>query len=73
MPAGASIAAEHWDDSVPTGALAQGYTFVTVPVFEPDDQTKLRKLFVRARGRLLRGQLTTRLTGPWGGCPTGTR
>jgi len=45
VPAGASIAAEHWDDSVPAGALAQGYRFVTVPVFEPDDETKLRKLF----------------------------
>jgi hypothetical protein len=45
VPTGAAIAAEHWDDSLPVGALAQGYRFVTVPVFEPDDDTKLRELY----------------------------
>ena len=29
----------------PVGGLAAGYPLVTVPVFEPDDETKLRKLY----------------------------
>ena len=45
VPAGSQIASEHWDDSLPVGGLAAGYSLVTVPVFEPDDETKLRKLY----------------------------
>jgi hypothetical protein len=45
VPAGSQIASEHWDDSLPVGGLAASYALVTVPVFEPDDETKLRKLY----------------------------
>jgi Dolichyl-phosphate-mannose-protein mannosyltransferase len=45
VPSGARIASEHWDDSLPVGGLAAGYSLLTVPVFEPDDETKLRKLY----------------------------
>jgi hypothetical protein len=44
-PAGARIANENWDDSLPTGALAQPYTLITVPVFDPDDRSKIGKLY----------------------------
>ena len=43
-PAGSRIASEHWDESLPVGGQVAGYWLVTVPVFEPDDETKLRKL-----------------------------
>ena len=42
---GSTIASENWDDSLPVGGAAQGYQLVIVPVFDPDDETKLRKLF----------------------------
>lgn len=42
---GAHIANENWDDSLPTGRLAQPFTLDTVPVFEPDDGAKARKLY----------------------------
>lgn len=42
---GSTIGSEHWDNSLPIGGAAQPYELVTVPVFEPDDQTKLRKLY----------------------------
>ena len=42
---GAQIANENWDDSLPTGRLAQPFTLETVPVLEPDDRTKARKLY----------------------------
>ena len=44
-PAGSRIGNEHWDDTVPVGGLARDYPLVIVPVFEPDDDTKLRKLY----------------------------
>jgi len=42
---GARIANEHWDDSLPVGGRAQAFTLLELPVFEPDDPTKLRKLY----------------------------
>jgi hypothetical protein len=42
---GARIANEHWDDSLPVGGRAQPFTLLELPVFEPDDPTKLRKLY----------------------------
>jgi Dolichyl-phosphate-mannose-protein mannosyltransferase len=45
VPAGATIANEHWDDSLPVGGDAQRYRGETVPVFDPDDEAKLRKLY----------------------------
>ena len=55
VPAGETIANEHWDDGLPTGGIwidpATGsgppgaHRGVTVPVFDPDDETKLRKLY----------------------------
>ena len=45
VPAGSQIANEHWDDSLPVGGMVAGYSLVTVPVFEPDDETKLRRLY----------------------------
>ena len=44
VPARATVASEHWDDSLPVGELARRYRLVSVPAFEPDDDTKLRKL-----------------------------
>ena len=45
LPAGSRIANEHWDDSLPVGSRAQGFTLLELPVFEPDDGTKLDKLY----------------------------
>jgi hypothetical protein len=45
VPRGSTIANEHWDDSLPVGGLAQEYTGKTIPVFDADDSTKLRKLY----------------------------
>jgi hypothetical protein len=45
VPQGSKIANEHWDDTIPVGGLMQGFELVIVPVFEPDDETKLRKLY----------------------------
>jgi hypothetical protein len=45
VPPGTTIATEHWDDSVPVGAAAQRYKGEVLPVFDPDDATKLRKLY----------------------------
>jgi len=44
-PAGSSIANEHWDDSLPVGGAAAPYRLYQLPVFEPDDATKLTKLY----------------------------
>ena len=45
VPPGSRIANEHWDDSLPVGGPAQAFTLLELPVFEPDDDTKLHKLF----------------------------
>jgi hypothetical protein len=45
VPPGSSIASENWDNSLPVGSAAQPYKLLTVPVFDPDDGTKLRKLY----------------------------
>ena len=42
---GSRIANEHWDDSLPVGGRAQAFTLLELPVFEPDDDTKLGKLY----------------------------
>lgn len=42
---GTTVAIEHWDDSLPVGGLAQQYRGNVLPVFDADDQTKLRKLY----------------------------
>ena len=54
-PHGSTIANEHWDDSLPVGGIwgetvaaaktAGGYRGMTVPVFDPDDESKLEKLY----------------------------
>jgi hypothetical protein len=45
VPAGASIANEYWDDPLPVGARAQRYDGVQLPVFDADDEAKLKKLY----------------------------
>jgi hypothetical protein len=45
VPAHSVVVNEHWDDSLPVGGDAQRYTGVTLPVFDADDDTKLRKLY----------------------------
>jgi hypothetical protein len=45
VPKGTTVATEHWDDSLPVGAAARQYTANVLPVFDADDQTKLRKLY----------------------------
>lgn len=45
VPRGSTIGSEHWDNSLPIGSAAQPYKLATVPVFEPDDETKLRELY----------------------------
>jgi dolichyl-phosphate-mannose-protein mannosyltransferase len=45
VPPGSSIGSENWDNSLPIGSAAQPYKLLTVPVFDPDDGTKLRKLY----------------------------
>jgi dolichyl-phosphate-mannose-protein mannosyltransferase len=45
VPPTSSIASENWDNSLPVGGAAQPYKLLTVPVFDPDDRTKLRKLY----------------------------
>jgi len=42
---GSAIANENWDDTLPVGGLAAHYKLVIVPVFDPDDSMKLRKLY----------------------------
>ena len=60
VPPGSTIGSEHWDNSLPIGSAAQPYKLLTVPVFEPDDGTKLRKLYDALFSlRLLRAQLAT--------------
>jgi hypothetical protein len=45
VPAGKTIANEHWDDSLPLDGPAQQYKGIQLPVFDADDETKLRKLY----------------------------
>jgi hypothetical protein len=45
VPARATIVNEYWDDSLPVGARAQRYVSVQLPVFDADDETKLKKLY----------------------------
>jgi hypothetical protein len=45
VPRGNTIVNEHWDDSLPVGGQAQEYKGKTLPVFDPDDSAKLRKLY----------------------------
>jgi hypothetical protein len=45
VPRGTTIALEHWDDALPVGAPAQRYKGELLPVFDPDDATKMRKLY----------------------------
>jgi hypothetical protein len=50
VPSGSTVVNEHWDDSLPVGAGADRYTGVTLPVFDADDDTKLKKLYAGIRG-----------------------
>mgnify|MGYP000660361678 CR=1 FL=1 len=54
VPGGSAVANEHWDDPLPIGAIwlepndrpePRTYRGVEVPVFDADDETKLRKLY----------------------------
>jgi hypothetical protein len=51
VPGGATIANEHWDDALPVAGqwtepgTPYGFHGTTVPVFDPDDAMKLRKLY----------------------------
>lgn len=44
VPTGATIVSEHWDDAVPVGG-SDRYELTQLPVFDPDDGAKLRKLY----------------------------
>jgi hypothetical protein len=45
VPRGSLIVHEHWDDALPVNADPAAYRLAELPVFEPDDATKLRKLY----------------------------
>ena len=45
VPRGATVGNEHWDDGLPVRAPPERFQYVEVPVFDPDDETKLRKLY----------------------------
>ena len=44
VPEGSAIAHEHWDDSLPVGGSAARVLLLELPVFEPDDETKVDRL-----------------------------
>lgn len=44
-PAGARLVGEHWDDALPVRAAPERFRRSELPVFDPDDETKLRKLY----------------------------
>ncbi|MET0512885.1 MAG: phospholipid carrier-dependent glycosyltransferase [Thermoleophilaceae bacterium] len=44
-PEGSSIVSEHWDDGLPVGAPPDRYRLRQLAVFDPDDGSKLRKLY----------------------------
>jgi hypothetical protein len=48
-PAGSTIVTEHWDDALPAGYEPDRYHLRELPVFEPDDDRKLRRLYVVLR------------------------
>jgi hypothetical protein len=45
VPRGSTIANEHWDDGLPIGAAPGQYELRELPVFDPDEAPKLRKLY----------------------------
>jgi MFS family permease len=45
VPPGSTVVNEHWDDGLPLGSPPGRYELRELPVFDPDDPTKLRKLF----------------------------
>ena len=45
VPEGSAIANEHWDDWLPVGGSAARVQQLELPVFEPDDDTKLGRLY----------------------------
>jgi hypothetical protein len=47
---GSTIVKEHWDDGLPLGAPPGQYDLRELPVFDPDDPAKLRKLYTGLAG-----------------------
>jgi hypothetical protein len=45
VPEGSAIVNEHWDDALPVGMPPERYRLRELPVFDPDDDAKLRKLY----------------------------
>jgi hypothetical protein len=45
VPRGSTIVHEHWDDALPVRSDPNAYRIAELPVFDPDDGTKLRKLY----------------------------
>jgi MFS family permease len=45
VPAESTIVNEHWDDGLPVGAPPERYRLRELAVFDPDDESKLRKLY----------------------------
>jgi hypothetical protein len=45
VPEGSSIVNEHWDDALPVRAPPERYRLRELAVFDPDDESKLRKLY----------------------------
>ena len=45
VPAGSTIVSEHWDDALPVASPPGRYTLAQLPVFDADDETKLRRLY----------------------------
>jgi hypothetical protein len=50
VPPGSTIVNEHWDDPLPVGGRAAAYKESLLPVFDPDDGDKLRKLYTGLSG-----------------------
>ena len=45
VPSGAQLVSEHWDDALPVHMPPDRFVRTELPVFDPDDDTKLRKLY----------------------------